>query len=672
MMSVRLTSPDKASCPMVVMKPDFFQENCFFAAIGDRSEGVERVEGIIRDFMHTNDPPVPAKEFWRSNVVTLFFSNVLGHWVRGWVTKISEELKQAEVLLVDYGMHQIISMSQMRALPRKLLEIPMLAFSLQMVTEETMRTAPAKLDELLQPTLEEWLQNSMIESRFSHRLLTVNKTLVNELLNKVDSGKSCKDAYKNALKCAMKLQAVDADVTPGSTENVLLSWTNKVPSFYLRICSKLDSLSEFTKALGAENLSEIGTPVIGKDISVGMLFAASFEGCWYRVQILDLKASCANVFLIDYGEERNIQITDLRVLPEPYVKFPMQAIRGVLYGVLCDPRKFKTSPQEYVLKKFPEALFKATFLSRNFDGSWCVDLVGIRNRESLVQVLCRDEIAFRATPRPVRKPLGGMLSEREISQLKKHLPETNNNNVSDRVKSSKKLPEARSHAMCKLNRVIPDEKNPIAKKLQLQKSTSMSNLPTKSTQKVVQKKVVKPDSNQENRTPSSANIPNSAKTSTEIKIKPVVLSKPANSAQFRRPNGLVKTAVNNSHASKIEKQAVRFVAPQREMSTAKSLAKSDASVAAVLIPLCESGEKVITELFEDFGAEPNFATAFPCSTPAPSPVRMSIISRRESLENGGEEDGHFEVLSKSAFESSVGFNKMDEFDYLETGELQEQ
>ncbi|CAG0923658.1 unnamed protein product [Notodromas monacha] len=108
------------------------------------------------------------------------------------------------------------------------------------------------------------------------------------------------------------------------------------------------------------------------------------------------------------------------------------------------------------------------------------------------------------------------------------------------------------------------------------------------------------------------------------------------------------------------------------MSTAKSLAKSDASVAAVLIPLCESGEKVITELFEDFGAEPKFATAFPCSTPAPSPVRMSIISRRESLENGGEEDGHFEVLSKSAFESSVGFNKMDEFDYLETGELQEQ
>ncbi|XP_044735251.1 probable ATP-dependent RNA helicase spindle-E [Chrysoperla carnea] len=91
-----------------------------------------------------------------------------------------------------------------------------------------------------------------------------------------------------------------------------------------------------------EILSEIGKilskkliPVTLANVVVGEIYAAPFEGAYYRVRcigVIPLKNGkyCVQVFYVDYGNISDVPVEDLRILPPDLLNYPAQAYECVL------------------------------------------------------------------------------------------------------------------------------------------------------------------------------------------------------------------------------------------------------------------------------------------------------------------------------------------------------
>jgi hypothetical protein len=70
-----------------------------------------------------------------------------------------------------------------------------------------------------------------------------------------------------------------------------------------------------------------------KSRSIGMVVAARYKNVWYRGEILCFLGFAAFVNLVDYGRQKLIQISDLRLLHATFAKNSRKSFPASLYGV---------------------------------------------------------------------------------------------------------------------------------------------------------------------------------------------------------------------------------------------------------------------------------------------------------------------------------------------------
>lgn len=139
---------------------------------------------------------------------------------------------------------------------------------------------------------------------------------------------------KNVLELLMSnmkenLQFKWMDLLPiGIRQSVLVSYVDSCINFYIQLSDKIDELNAVMDAVKA-NCENSSSP--GK-LPVGAICCARFpdDDNWYRAIVRGTKGDKVIVAYVDYGNEQEVDVGDLRTITPELIRLPAQAMKCAL------------------------------------------------------------------------------------------------------------------------------------------------------------------------------------------------------------------------------------------------------------------------------------------------------------------------------------------------------
>ncbi|XP_068618170.1 maternal protein tudor-like isoform X2 [Battus philenor] len=129
----------------------------------------------------------------------------------------------------------------------------------------------------------------------------------------------------------------------GSRKSVLVSYVDSCIKFFVQLSDMIEELNAVMEAVKVhcESRSSPG------ELPVGAACCARFpdDDNWYRARVRDTKGSKVVVTYVDYGNEQEINVSDLRTITPDLIKLPAQALKCALKGYENKPVETKTSNQ---------------------------------------------------------------------------------------------------------------------------------------------------------------------------------------------------------------------------------------------------------------------------------------------------------------------------------------
>lgn len=149
-----------------------------------------------------------------------------------------------------------------------------------------------------------------------------------------------------------KLQFRIMEMLPlGSRKSVLVSYVDSCIKFFIQLSEQIEELNAVMDAVKAhcENSTSPG------ELPVGSACCARFpdDDNWYRARVRDVKGKNVVVAYVDYGNEQEVNVSDLRTITPELIKLPAQAMKCAL--------KVSWNLQDlfiFYLKQFLNILFK--------------------------------------------------------------------------------------------------------------------------------------------------------------------------------------------------------------------------------------------------------------------------------------------------------------------------
>ncbi|XP_063535748.1 maternal protein tudor-like isoform X2 [Cydia strobilella] len=129
----------------------------------------------------------------------------------------------------------------------------------------------------------------------------------------------------------------------GSRASVLVSYVDSCIKFYIQLSDKIDDL---TAVMEAVKVHCEGTSSPG-ELPIGTACCARFpdDEKWYRAKVLGSNNKRVLVAYVDYGNEQEVNVSDLRTITADLLKLPAQAMKCALKGFENKPVESKTSNQ---------------------------------------------------------------------------------------------------------------------------------------------------------------------------------------------------------------------------------------------------------------------------------------------------------------------------------------
>lgn len=126
-----------------------------------------------------------------------------------------------------------------------------------------------------------------------------------------------------------KLQFKCIDMLPlGSRQSVLVSYVDSCIKFFVQLSDKIDELNAVMDAVRqhCENSSSPG------ELPVGAACCARFpdDNNWYRARVRDTRGKKVVVAYVDYGNEQEVDVSNLRTITPELVRLPAQALKCAL------------------------------------------------------------------------------------------------------------------------------------------------------------------------------------------------------------------------------------------------------------------------------------------------------------------------------------------------------
>lgn len=114
----------------------------------------------------------------------------------------------------------------------------------------------------------------------------------------------------------------------GSKKSVLVSYVDSCVKFFVQLSENIDELNAVMEAVKAhcENSSSPG------DLPIGAACCARFpdDTNWYRARVRDTRGNKIIVAYVDYGNEQEVDMSDLRTITPELMRLPAQAMKCAL------------------------------------------------------------------------------------------------------------------------------------------------------------------------------------------------------------------------------------------------------------------------------------------------------------------------------------------------------
>ncbi|CAG0917236.1 unnamed protein product, partial [Notodromas monacha] len=358
--------------------------------------------------------------YWTQQKCALCFCTVSERYTRVEIQDISVAHEQALVHMVDYGKTKWMDIQYLKPLPPQLMKYPKAAM------ECTLRV-PSEWNYLLHlpdfpdrfnaaltnaKTIQCQFASGFRDGKAGILQMWVDNWDLWEFLNPVkmenlaitssdppQSGEASPPFPSSSATTSIRHAKTMIEV--GSEHEVIVSWFSTPRRLYLQLSQFAEALVRLGDQL--QHLSGANNAL--SQVSVGDVVMAKYpeDMLWYRAEVVQMDGPAeVLVFFFDYGNVSKMPCQELRILPEQFRNFPMQAIPASLDGIFPTLKRPPANPNEYFLQLFPDVeKFRGKFVKK-LQGYWMVELES-KDGRSVVEALCRDGYVTRnQTPEPQR------------------------------------------------------------------------------------------------------------------------------------------------------------------------------------------------------------------------------------------------------------------------------
>lgn len=277
-----------------------------------------------------------------------------GHWYRAKVSAAYPD--SVEVLFVDYGNTEKVTVSDICLLIDELVSVPPLAVQCELENaSKASNQLTAKFTELvedkeLKACVKDFQDDIAVVSlelptgESMGQLLELGPPHSGSEASKPESGRA-----EDSTDVRPHINYTPSEL-PNSGCSVFLSNVVSLAEFYVQKADQESSLTELMSQVeehcGSASLLSSGS------LKLGLACCAKFseDNAWYRARVQKIDGQTVTVFFVDYGNLEETSIRNIRALSEDLAKTPMFAIKCSLYGV----QKETDGHSEAVIAEFEE------------------------------------------------------------------------------------------------------------------------------------------------------------------------------------------------------------------------------------------------------------------------------------------------------------------------------
>ncbi|KAL4702431.1 hypothetical protein ACJJTC_003056 [Scirpophaga incertulas] len=162
----------------------------------------------------------------------------------------------------------------------------------------------------------------------------------------------------------------------GTKQSILVSYVDSCIKFFVQLSDMIDELNAVMDAVKVH--CENSSPP--EKMQIGSACCARFpdDANWYRARIREVKGNKVVVDYVDYGNEQEVDMSDLRSITPDLIRLPAQAMKCALKGFENKPVETKTSNQLEML-----ALEKTLM----------AQIVGVLSKDTMLVTLVDDTVS---------------------------------------------------------------------------------------------------------------------------------------------------------------------------------------------------------------------------------------------------------------------------------------
>ncbi|KFP87462.1 Tudor domain-containing protein 6, partial [Apaloderma vittatum] len=309
-------------------------------------------------------------------------------WYRALVIREVPSAKKVEVVYVDYGNRELVSLTNLRSTNKHFLKLEAQAFrcSLYNLIQPNGQD-PFVWDEEAVQAFEEFVNTSSPHLELKCTIFALASINNKELFNIVDLmtpfQSACQFLTERGVARPLSSQEPLVSVVQlcsyyysmhgikiGSEEKVYITHVEDPWTFYCQLERCTDVLAKLTDNIS--RLSETMTSFKTSPESGTLCLAKYTDNRWYRGVVTKTKPN-VEVFFVDYGNTETTEKDNLLPLPSDaydILLLPMQAIKCSLSDITCGPKEATAWFKQAVL----ERQLKATVVGKESDGKLMIEL----------------------------------------------------------------------------------------------------------------------------------------------------------------------------------------------------------------------------------------------------------------------------------------------------------
>ncbi|ESP03343.1 hypothetical protein LOTGIDRAFT_177019, partial [Lottia gigantea] len=266
-----------------------------------------------------------------------------GSWYRAEVLNILDD--KITVLFIDYGNNSDVSVKEIRKLNPRHLKLPAQAItcSFDGIDAPLSKDQQTQLEGILHEDKLSVQASSVTDGVYRVTVIMSDSMNINEVLQQALSITETQPADAEKIHVSDTIEnkpSAPPNVSESKIEAVSVPEvpTEKIPLNKSTTCIFTSFLPKSQFCVGlfenlrnlAEIITEINTQCSASEESylpkIGEYVAALFEGSWYRAEVLNILDDKITVLFIDYGNNSDVSVKEIRKLNPRHLKLPAQAI----------------------------------------------------------------------------------------------------------------------------------------------------------------------------------------------------------------------------------------------------------------------------------------------------------------------------------------------------------